>query len=399
MKWWEPLLWEGSSCLVATIWILLQRRVAYRWDDYLDQPLKWFGKHLAWLPVIAVTFITFIYAVRHGVYALTGETYEHASWPYTFFYETIKLVLFTGLWLASSSAWRASRCWQQERERLLELQKQLAESQLAQLKAQLQPHFLFNALNTISALMQSTWSARTACSRGSRTCCARACKWARSSMTSLREELKLLELYASIMQERFAGRVTLDWNIADEALDAAVPAMLLQPLLENAYKHGVERSSEPVAIRVEAQRKGDELQVEIRNTGAAGHAPGSPGSACAIAVSGSHSSTATARQTHAGVRCGWRGRVGDASLRKAPRMIRVLIVDDEAPARDKLRRWLGDASRRRDRGEAADGLRRGVRDRQPEARRGVPRHPDAGAVRPRSGGATRSRCARRCWCS
>ena len=61
-------------------------------------------------------------------------------------------------------------------------------------------------------------------------------------MTSLREELKLLELYAQIMQERFAGRVTLTWSIADDALDAQVPALLLQPLLENAFKHGVERS-------------------------------------------------------------------------------------------------------------------------------------------------------------
>ena len=57
------------------------------------------------------------------------------------------------------------------------------------------------------------------------------------------------------MQERFAGRVTLTWNVGDEALDAAIPAMLLQPLLENAFKHGVERSSTPVAIRVEAQRE------------------------------------------------------------------------------------------------------------------------------------------------
>ena len=69
------------------------------------------------------------------------------------------------------------------------------------------------------------------------------------------------------MQERFAGRATLDWNASEEALDATVPAMLLQPLLENAYKHGVERSSEPVAIRVDAHRKGNELKVRIHNTG------------------------------------------------------------------------------------------------------------------------------------
>jgi two-component system LytT family sensor kinase len=266
VKWWEPILWEGSSCLAATAWILLQQRVAHRWDEYLAQPLKWFGKHLLWLPVIAVTFITFIYAFRHGVYALTGKTYEHAPWPYTFLYESIKLVLFTALWLAIIFGLASFSLWRRERERLLELQKSLAESQLAQLKAQLQPHFLFNALNTISALMQSDVE------RADRLLTRladllRATLVSARQQTSLREEWKLLELYASIMQERFADRVTLTWNASEEALEAAVPAMLLQPLLENAFKHGVERSGVPVAIRIEAHRGGDELRILVHNTG------------------------------------------------------------------------------------------------------------------------------------
>jgi sensor histidine kinase YesM len=87
-------------------------------------------------------------------------------------------------------------------------------------------------------------------------------------MTSLREELKLLELYAQIMEERFTGHVTLTWNIADDALDAAMPAMLLQPVLENAFKHGVERSRVPVMIRIDAKRRDDVLHVTIRNSGA-----------------------------------------------------------------------------------------------------------------------------------
>ncbi len=273
VKWWEPLLWEGSSCLVATTWLLLQRRVARRWNEYLDQPVKWFGKHLAWLPVIAVTFIAAIYGIRHGVYALTEETYEHASWPYIFLYESVKLTLFTALWLAIIFGLASFSMWREQRERLLELQRHLAESQLNQLKAQLQPHFLFNALNTISALMQSDVE------RADRLL-ARLADLLRASLavgmrqqTSLREEWKLLELYASIMQERFAGRVTLDWQASDEALDATVPAMLLQPLLENAYKHGVERSSQPVSIKVAAHRVGEELHVTIRNTGSLSNAP------------------------------------------------------------------------------------------------------------------------------
>ncbi|HEV7607867.1 MAG TPA: histidine kinase [Steroidobacteraceae bacterium] len=268
IKWWEPVLWEGSSCIVATCWLALQRRVSKRWNENLDHPLRWFGKHLAWLPLLIPSFVVAVYAMRHAVYAMTGEIYEHESWGFVLFYESIKLLLFTSLWLCIIFGFASFNLWRQERERLLALQKHLAESQLAQLKAQLQPHFLFNALNTISALMQVDVE------RADRLL-TRLADLLRSSlqagarhMTSLREELKLLELYEQIMEERFAGRVELIWNIADDALDAAVPAMLLQPVLENAFKHGVERSRVPVTIRIDANRHDDVLQVKIRNSGA-----------------------------------------------------------------------------------------------------------------------------------
>ena len=266
VKWWEPILWEGSSCLVATFWLVLERRGANHWNQYLADPWRWFGKHLAWMPLIAVTFIVAIYGIRHGVYALTTETYEHESWLYIFFYESVKLVLFAGLWLGIIFGLESFERWRNEREQLLTLQKHLAESQLAQLKAQLQPHFLFNALNTISSLMQVDVA------RADRLL-TRLADLLRASLqasardtASLREELKLLELYAQIMQERFAGRVTLTWSVADEALEAQVPTLLLQPLLENAFKHGVERSRDLVKIQVTAEKLRDELQVTISNS-------------------------------------------------------------------------------------------------------------------------------------
>jgi sensor histidine kinase YesM len=275
IKWWEPFLWEGSSCVCATAWLVLQQRAARDRDQYLSRPLKWFGLHLVWLPVLALTFITSVYAIRHGIYALAGRSYHHPSWPFVFMYETVKITLFMALWLAIIFGFKSFSLWKQERERLLQMQKHLAESQLAQLKAQLQPHFLFNALNTISALMQSDVE------RADRLL-ARLADLLRASLaasahqtTSLREEWKLLELYASIMQERFAGRATITWNATDEALNASIPAMLLQPLLENAYKHGVERNSQPVSISVDAHREGDVLRIAIHNTGALREAQGS----------------------------------------------------------------------------------------------------------------------------
>ena len=268
LKWWEPLLWEGSSCIVATCWLALQRRASKRWNEYLDYPLRWFGKHLVWLPLIIPSFVVAVYSMRHAVYAMTGEIYEHPSWGVLLLYEGIKLLLFAGLWMCIIFGFESFTLWRQERERLLALQKHLAESQLAQLRAQLQPHFLFNSLNTISALMQVDVERADRLLTKLADLLRSSLQASARHMTSLREELKLLELYAQIMEERFAGHVTLTWNIAEDVLDAELPAMLLQPVLENAFKHGVERSRVPVTIGIDAKRHDDVLHVTIRNSGA-----------------------------------------------------------------------------------------------------------------------------------
>jgi two-component system, LytTR family, sensor kinase len=267
IRWWEPYVWEGSSCIVATVWLLAERRAARRWGALLAQPRRWFARHLTWMPLVIPSFVAGIYALRHAVYALTTEAYEHPSWSYLAFYETVKLLLFASLWLGIIFGLESFQRWRTERERLLALQKHLAESQLAQLRAQLQPHFLFNALNTISSLMQVDVT------RADRLLVQLA-DLLRASLasgvrhtTSLREEMNVLGLYARIMQERHAGRVTLEWHVADDALEAQVPAMLLQPLLENAFRHGVERTGSPTHIRVDARREHGRLRIAIHNTG------------------------------------------------------------------------------------------------------------------------------------
>ncbi|MGH8176219.1 MAG: sensor histidine kinase [Steroidobacter sp.] len=266
--WWEPLLWEGSSALGATFWLVMQWRVARRYEKYLDQPLRWFAHHLKWMPLIAVTFIVGVYAARHGVYGLLDKRYVHEPWPFLLVYESAKLVLFAGLWLGILFGFSSFAKWRHERQQLLMLQKSLAEAQLSQLKAQLRPHFLFNALNTISSLMHSDVE------RADRLL-ARLSDLLRSTLqtgdqdvATLREELHVLELYARIMQERFPDRVTIEWRIDPAVLNASVPALLLQPLLENAFKHGVEKSREHVLIEIRGARRDDHLHLAVRNSGA-----------------------------------------------------------------------------------------------------------------------------------
>jgi hypothetical protein len=264
---WQPVLWEGSSLLVATFWLVLQRRVDRRYSAYLDQPLRWLGHHVKWFPLIVLTFVASVYAIRHGVYALLGETYKHEPWSYVLGYESAKLVLFFGLWLGLIFGFDAFAQAQEQRQRLLALQKSLAEAQLAHLKAQLRPHFFFNVLNTISALMQVDVPRADRLLSRLADLLRATLHWGDKEITSLREEIRMLELYAQIMQERFADRVTLNWNIDSAVLGSAIPALLLQPLLENAFKHGVERSRDAVRIDIEARRDGDLMRIAIRNTG------------------------------------------------------------------------------------------------------------------------------------
>jgi LytS/YehU family sensor histidine kinase len=182
-------------------------------------------------------------------------------------YETVKLILYFGLWLGLVFGFDAFAQSEEQRQRLLALQKSLAEAQLAHLKAQLRPHFFFNVLNTISALMQVDVPRADRLLSRLADLLRATLQWGDQEMTSVREEIRMLELYAQIMQERFADRVTVAWNVDDAALAGSIPALLLQPLLENAFKHGVERSRDAVRIEIAGRREGERLRFALRNTG------------------------------------------------------------------------------------------------------------------------------------
>ncbi|MFC4526716.1 histidine kinase [Dyella halodurans] len=267
IRWWEPVLWEGSSALVATAWLLLAVRVRGRYAPYLDRPLLWFGCYLRWLPLVVITWPTLVYAIRNGVYVAVGRTYEHPGWGFVLVYESVKLTIFTGLWLGILFGVDSYGQWQLQRRRLLQTQKALAEAQLAQLQGQLRPHFLFNALNTVSALMH------TDVARADRLVAALgdllriSLRSSEHEMTPLAEEIRTLQLYADIMSERFHDRVTLNWQIDQTLLDVRVPALVLQPLLENAFKHGVERTVARVRITVSARRENVSLEIGVHNSG------------------------------------------------------------------------------------------------------------------------------------
>ncbi len=160
--------------------------------------------------------------------------------------------------------YRAAR----EREvRAAHLEARLATSQLEALRAQLQPHFLFNTLHAIGTLMQRDVP-------GARRMLTLLSDLLRRSLdasgvqkTSLREELDFVSRYLEIERTRFADRLTVSIDVAPEALEALVPSFLLQPLVENAIRHGISRRSGPGRVTVKALREGATVQLEVRDTG------------------------------------------------------------------------------------------------------------------------------------
>src|SRR4051812_9131688 len=198
LQWWEPFLWMGSAVSLGTIWFALQRRMdrAFQFDP--AHPGRWFAAHLKWAPAVAFTMIAGMYGIRHGVYAALGMRYFHPPWTFVAIYESIKLLIFFGLWLGIFFAFNSFRALQGERQRLLLLEKSMTDAKLAQLKSQLQPHFFFNVLNTISALMHVDVE------RADRLV-ARMGDFLRTSLRSkqevwpLADEVRMLELYANIM--------------------------------------------------------------------------------------------------------------------------------------------------------------------------------------------------------
>ncbi len=266
-EWWKPLLWEGSSMLCATAIFWLQRRASPRYASLLGQPWAWFGVHLRWAVLAALLFIASIYAIRHAVYAALGLVYTHEPWLQVLAYEAAKFAIFACLWLGVIFSVDSHSHWQAQRERLLVLQQSLSQARLAQLSAQLRPHFLFNALNTISALMHVDVARADRLLATLGELLRESLQTAPAQLVPLRRELHLLALYAQVMAERFADRVSIEWHIDEAAQEAPVPALLLQPLLENAFKHGVETSSGPVRIRIHAELTGNELTLVVANTG------------------------------------------------------------------------------------------------------------------------------------
>jgi hypothetical protein len=161
-----------------------------------------------------------------------------------------------------------------EREQVASrLEGQLVQARLQALQMQLNPHFLFNTLNSVSSLMRSDPDAADEMLERLSSLLRITLAKGQAQKVPLQEEMDVIQLYVSIQQLRFGDRVRHKIDVAPEAWDALVPTMILQPIVENAYVHGISKSLGQGAITIKAWIEGDNLRISVRNTGSLNYAP------------------------------------------------------------------------------------------------------------------------------
>jgi sensor histidine kinase YesM len=148
-----------------------------------------------------------------------------------------------------------------------ELETRLAQAQLQNLRLQLQPHFLFNALNTISSVMHEDVNRADAMLAQLSDLLRQTLRGPDSQEVPLAEEIALLKNYLAIMQARFGNELQVDFSVEPSLSSALVPQLLLQPLVENSIRHGRDAHISRLDIQVRAQRQNGDLLLQVSDNG------------------------------------------------------------------------------------------------------------------------------------
>ncbi len=262
LQWSVPRWYSWGLLAPAIFW--MDRRL-----HGLPSPVARFALHVP----IGIAFTLLSIALRLATRPLRGAplpTDMGAFFLERFYSDLLIYAVIAGV---SMSRDYAAQVRQRERQaadlavRMADLERRLVESRLQTLRAQLHPHFLFNALNTISAFTET--DPRTArrlmeqlggLLRASLTHAARP-------LVTLAEELTFLDDYLAIESARFEGRITVSVTADDSVLDVMVPSFLFQPLVENAIRHGVATRAAGGRVDVSAEQRGSMLALRVRDDG------------------------------------------------------------------------------------------------------------------------------------
>jgi hypothetical protein len=266
---------------VSTGWLVLANIVYYLEWGCICQILWWkLGLYIQQATLKRVLFVILplsvvVSVLQEAIWVACFPNFPlHAhSWSYfhrLHYYLSAEfidnLVIF---WLAFAM-FRSIGYYQKFREReytAIRLENELTNAQLRALRMQLNPHFLFNTMNSISSLMRSDVECADQMLEQISSMLRMTLERGDAQLIPLTEEIEFIQLYFGIQQMRFKGKANCYVAIDPEVLDALVPTMILQPLVENAYVHGVAKTVGQAFLGVEAQNHNGQLRICVRNSG------------------------------------------------------------------------------------------------------------------------------------
>lgn len=269
---WRPYLEQftgataGLAVFPITYWVAIHfPLLSKNWWRYLPV-------HLAAMCLVSFLHTSLMAVQRWAIFPLLGMgAYDYGYMPVRYLMEGANDVMIYWITVGAVYFLHELRFARERELRQAELEARLSEAQLQNLRLQLEPHFLFNALNAISAAVYE--DPRVADEMiGRLSDLLRALlRNDRSQEVTLEKEIDLLQLYTRIMEARMEERLTVNVEIAADTRECLVPQLLLQPLVENAIRYGADPRSFQVDIRVSAIRENGSVRISVRD-----HGPGLP---------------------------------------------------------------------------------------------------------------------------
>jgi two-component system, LytTR family, sensor kinase len=266
--WWELF---GVKAAVWYTWALFTPLILYLGARFrLDSRQRW--RHFGVLLTAGVVLtLAYLLIYTQWILWLTNQQPQPAKFGpmLTFVISRHSTYYFLAFWVVIGIEHIVAYYQRYlQRERLASLlQAQLAQAQLARLKGQLQPHFLFNALNTVSSLVLGDRKSEAYDTLADLAELLRiSLDRNESEFVSLAEELEFSRLYVQVMARRFPDRLNILWEVSPESLDAAIPNMILQPLIENAIKYGVTADSPSCNVTLIAGLSAGRLTLLLSNS-------------------------------------------------------------------------------------------------------------------------------------
>lgn len=261
--------------LVFLFWVAVTPGIAFLARRFSLVPWRWSSAAVHAVVAIALTaihmvwYITVMLAVR-PYDVRTPDTFAAAFKMFDVVIFPLNLLIY----LATLGAIHAIDFHARSRERALRaaaLERELAQARLDALAIQLQPHFLFNALHTVSGLIRGQEYPVAISTIAGLSDLLRYALDTSGAEASLEEEIEVTRNYLAIQELRYRDRLTVSIEATPETLHASVPRLLLQPLVENAVRHGVGPGAAPAWLAVRTARRDGMLHIEVENSAGDGH--------------------------------------------------------------------------------------------------------------------------------